>query len=73
MSDPDHQTIRVLTDGAYTVIHIYHYQAGPALHFRDHKVFIGFGCIFGHTSPVLFCALESTVLVCFPLFHLSLF
>lgn len=32
-------------------MHIYHYQAGPALTCWDHKVFIGFGCIFGLSSP----------------------
>lgn len=32
-------------------MHIYHYQAGPALTRWDHQVVIGFGCIFGHTSP----------------------
>lgn len=41
----------VLRDGAYTAMHIYHDQAGPALHWWDHKVYIGFGYIFGHTSP----------------------
>lgn len=35
-------------------MHIYHYQAGPALHHQDHKIFIWFGCIWPYFSKSFF-------------------